>query len=176
MPEDHNNECSKSTSAYDNLPSTTPLPYIDSSLIDPVGTDLLSSPNPPSTDPPSLTNPQSSTDPPSSSDSSSSTDPQSSSVSQSTDPPSLTDSQSSNDPPSSSNPLSLTDPRSSTGPPLLVNFAISSNNGNLLPKSLPEFLTENCKQSDQNILEKAKQIFYSLYLQEEQCVAVEKAT
>ena len=91
MPKDHNNECSKSTSAYDNLPSTTPLPYIDSSLIDPVGTDLLSSPNPPSTDPPSLTNPQSSTDPPSSSDSLSSTDPQSSSDSQSTDPPLFTD-------------------------------------------------------------------------------------
>ena len=155
--------CSNSTSAYDNLPSTAPLPYIDSSLIDPIGTDLLSlhplSDSPSSTDPPS-----SLPDPPSSS----------------TDPPSLLPDplSSSTDPPSSSTdpPSSLPDPpSSSTDPPLLVNAPVSSNKVNL-PKSLSEFFIENCKQSDQNILEKAKQIFYSLHLQEEQCVAVEKAT
>ena len=44
------------------------------------------------------------------------------------------------------------------------------------PKSLTEFFKENCKGSDQDVVEKGKQLFYSLHLQEEECVAVEKAT
>ena len=43
-----------------------------------------------------------------------------------------------------------------------------------LPKSLADFFTENCKGSDQDIVEKGKQLFYSMCLQEEECVAVEK--
>ena len=43
-----------------------------------------------------------------------------------------------------------------------------------LPKSLADFFTDNCKGSDQDIVEKRKQLFYSMCLQEEECVAVEK--
>ena len=43
-----------------------------------------------------------------------------------------------------------------------------------LPKSLADFFTDNCKGSDQDIVEKGKQLFYSMCLQEEECVAVEK--
>ena len=45
-----------------------------------------------------------------------------------------------------------------------------------LSKSMANFFTENCKGSDQDIVEKGMQLFYSMCLQEEECVAVEKAT
>ena len=43
-------------------------------------------------------------------------------------------------------------------------------------KLLTDFFTDNCKGSDQDIVERGKQLFYSMCLQEEECVAMEKAT
>ena len=45
-----------------------------------------------------------------------------------------------------------------------------------LSKLLADFFTDNCKGSDQDIVERGKQLFYSMCLQEEECVAMEKAT
>ena len=92
----------------------------------------------------------------------------------SVDPPPLADSPSLVDLPLSSNPPSSNDPSPSINPQSSINSP-SSDRGNL-PKSLPDFITDNYKQCDQNILGKAKHLFNSLHLQEEECAAVEQAT
>ena len=161
------------SSSGDTLPpvnppsSADPLPSFD---LPPSSSDALPSVNPPSSLP--------SFDlPPSSSDSLPSVNPPSSLPSldlfqlstyssPSVNPPSPTDPlplplPSFDLPPSSSdslpslNPLSLNDPSES--------FDLSSIQEDKLPKSLADFFKENCKGYEQDIMEKAKQLFLEVH-------------
>ena len=130
---------------------------------DPPPVDTLSLFDPSSIIPPSSTDPLSSVDPLSSINHTSTINPSSSLNSL----PSI-NTQSSSNPPSSTNPS--------------PSFELSSINPyqglvqEKLPKLLADFFTDNCKGSDQDIVEKGKQLFYSMCLQEEECMAVKKAT